>query len=103
MLVGDKQENQVQLAEVGGALSRLLALRLQQDDEDSKQIADGIVVAMVRSSHFMCGKAHSTMSAVSTVVVNTVNETLLLLHLWVTLLLLMLLLLLLLFMVVAAT
>ncbi|DBB07327.1 TPA: hypothetical protein ACH3X3_008819 [Trebouxia sp. C0006] len=47
MLVGSSQENQTKLANINGALSRLLVLRLQQDDEDSKHIADGIVAAMV--------------------------------------------------------
>ena len=49
MLVGDSQDSQTQLANVDGALLRLLQLRLQQDDEDSKQIAHGIVAAMVRT------------------------------------------------------
>ncbi len=47
MLVGSSQENQTKLANINGALSRLLVLRLQQVDEDSKHIADGIVAAMV--------------------------------------------------------
>lgn len=47
MLVGSSQKNQTKLASIDGALSRLLVLRLQQDDEDSKHIADGIVAAMV--------------------------------------------------------
>ena len=38
---------QVQLADMPGALSGLLALRLQHDDEDSRCIADGIVAALV--------------------------------------------------------
>ena len=48
MLVGDSQEHQVQLANVDAALSHLLELRLQRDDEDCRQIADGIVAALVR-------------------------------------------------------
>lgn len=47
MLVGSSQDNQTKLANIDGALSTLLVLRLQQDDEDSKHIADGIVAAMV--------------------------------------------------------
>ena len=47
MLIGGNQEYQTQLADINGALPRLLALRLQQDDEDSKHVADGIVAAMV--------------------------------------------------------
>ena len=47
MLVGSSQDKQTKLANIDGALSRLLVLRLQHDDEDSKHIADGIVAAMV--------------------------------------------------------
>ena len=47
MLVGSSQDNQIKLANIEGTLSRLLVLRLQQDDEDSKHIAGGIVAAMV--------------------------------------------------------
>ena len=47
MLMGDSPEQQVQLANIKGALPQLLELRLQKDDEDCRQIADGIVAAMV--------------------------------------------------------
>ena len=47
MLLGDSPEQQIQLAGVEGALPRLLELRLQNEDEDCRQIADGIVGAMV--------------------------------------------------------
>ena len=47
MLMGDNQQQQVELAKAAGALPQLLQLRLQRDDEDCKQIADGIVAAMV--------------------------------------------------------
>ena len=47
MLMGDSQEQQVQLANVEGALPQLLDLRLQHEDEDCRQIADGIVAALV--------------------------------------------------------
>ena len=47
MLIGGNQEYQTQLADIDGALARLLELRLQQDDEDSKHVADGVVAAMV--------------------------------------------------------
>lgn len=49
MLVGSSQDNQTKLANIDGALSRLLVLRLQHDDEDSKHIADGIVAAMLKN------------------------------------------------------
>ncbi|DBA73989.1 TPA: hypothetical protein ACH3X1_010815 [Trebouxia sp. C0004] len=49
MLVGSSQDNQTKLANIDGALSGLLVLRLQQDDEDSKHIADGIVAAMLKN------------------------------------------------------
>ncbi|KAL3147905.1 hypothetical protein ABBQ32_002617 [Trebouxia sp. C0010 RCD-2024] len=47
MLMGDNQQQQVKLAEAAGALPQLLQLRRQKDDEDCKQIADGIVAALV--------------------------------------------------------
>lgn len=47
MLMGDNQQQQIKLAEAAGALPQLLQLRLQTDDEDCKQISDGIVAAMV--------------------------------------------------------
>ena len=50
MLLGNSPEQQIQLAEIEGALPQLLQLRLQQDDEDCRQIADGIVAAMVSCS-----------------------------------------------------
>ena len=50
MLAGDSSEQQVQLAEAEGALPRLLELRLQKEDEDCRQLADGIVAAMVSSA-----------------------------------------------------
>ena len=53
MLVGGNQELQTQLSDVEGAVSRLLVLRLQQDDEDSKQIAEGIIAAMVWLSEIL--------------------------------------------------
>ena len=54
MLVGNSQDLQAQLADVDGALPRILALRLQQEDEDSKVIADGIVAAMVSGKLLCC-------------------------------------------------
>ena len=62
MLIGDNQQQQVQLAKAEGALQRLLELRLQKDDEDCKQIADGVVAAMVSYAFFsgsvdtVCGR-----------------------------------------------
>lgn len=47
MLMGDNDQQQVQLADTEGALLPLLELRLQRDDEDCRQIADGIIAAMV--------------------------------------------------------
>ena len=47
MLMGDSLQQQVELAKAAGALPQLLQLRLQKEDEDCKQIADGIVGAMV--------------------------------------------------------
>ena len=47
MLMGDNHQQQVQLANTEGALPQLLQLRLQKDDEDCRQIADGIVAAVV--------------------------------------------------------
>jgi len=58
MLVGSSQDNQTKLANIDGALSTLLVLRLQQDDEDSKHIADGIVAAMV---NFLTFAGNSTL------------------------------------------
>lgn len=49
MLLGGNQQQQIELAEVAGALPQLLQLRLQTDDEDCKQIADGIVAAMLKN------------------------------------------------------
>lgn len=52
MLLGGNQQQQIELAEVAGALPQLLQLRLQTDDEDCKQIADGIVAAMVSYAYW---------------------------------------------------
>ncbi|KAL3130480.1 hypothetical protein ABBQ38_008297 [Trebouxia sp. C0009 RCD-2024] len=49
MLMGDNQQQQIKLAEAAGALPQLLQLRLQTDDEDCKQISDGIVAAMLKN------------------------------------------------------
>lgn len=54
MLMGDDQQQQVQLADTEGALLLLLELRLQKDDEDCRQIADGIVAAMVSYHDAFC-------------------------------------------------
>ena len=58
MLMGDSPEQQVQLASVQGALTHLLELRLQKDDEDCRQIADGIVAAMVSCA--CCAACYNT-------------------------------------------
>ena len=47
MLVGGNAEWQCQLAGIEGALPRLLTLRLQHADEDSRSIAEGIVITLV--------------------------------------------------------
>lgn len=52
MLVGANQDLQKQLADGEGALARLLELRLQQEDDNSRHIADGIVAALVRMCSF---------------------------------------------------
>ena len=54
MLMGDNQQQQVQLADTEGALLPLLELRLQKDDEDCRQIADGIIAAMVSYRDAFC-------------------------------------------------
>lgn len=51
MLMGDSPEQQVQLANLDGALPQLLDLRLQQEDEDCRQIADGVVAALVSCAY----------------------------------------------------
>ena len=62
MLVGNSQDLQAQLADVDGALLRILELRLQQEDEDSKGIADGIVAAMVSHN---CSSVFTSILALS--------------------------------------